>query len=72
MEFVRITSHLNNRLVCEQLYLAESHVKAIERFRREYPEHANCIVIAENYDSDDPKNKEHYAACVRCGCVNVF
>lgn len=70
MKLIRITSHWNNELVAEQLYFTDSQTTAIERFRKEYPEHGNCIVIAENYDSEKPENKEHFKACLRCGCVN--
>ena len=55
---------------CEHLIPGDDHVKALDWFRREYPEHHDCIVIAQTYDSGDPKNCEHYAACLRCGCVH--
>ena len=55
---------------CEQLYLGTDQVKALERFAREYQEHSKCICIAEYYDSEEPKNKEHFESCKRCGCVN--
>lgn len=70
MKYIRITSHLNGQLLAEHLYLTDSQVKAIERFRREYPEHKDCIVVAEDYDSEDQKNKEHFEICCRCGCVH--
>ena len=70
MKFIRITSHRERELLAEHLYLTDSHVKAIERFRKEYPEHKDCIVIAEDYDSDDPKNEEHFRICMNCGCVH--
>ena len=55
---------------CEHLYSGDSHTDAIIRFRKAYPEHKDCIVIAETYDSENEKHKEHFAACVRCGCVH--
>ena len=67
----RITSHYNGRLVAEHIY-ARDQVTAIEWFRREYPEHKECIVIAENYDETDPKNKEHFKAVSNCGCVHYW
>lgn len=73
MEYVRITSYYsdtNKWTGCEQLYFGNNQVKAIKRFRRTYPEHNQCIVVAEPYDSDNPKNREHFKACLRCGCVN--
>lgn len=70
MKFIRIKSYLDDKLVCEQLYLTDSQVKAIKRFRKDYPTHKNCIVVAENYESDE--HKEHYEVCKRCGCVNLI
>ena len=71
MKMTRITSYLNERLVAEHIYLGDQ-VRAIRRFRKEYPEHEMCVVVAEDYDPDDTKNKSHYEACVRAGCVHVW
>lgn len=70
MKYIRITSYRGKELLAEHLYLTDSQVKAIERFRKEYPEHADCVVVAQDYESDDPKNKEHFRACLNCGCVH--
>ena len=71
MIYTRIRSYKDNQFTgCEHLYLGDSHVNALTAFRMAYPEHKDCILIAENYDSDDPKNAAHFAACVRCGCVH--
>ena len=71
MKYVRITSYFNGRFTtCEHLYAGTNQVEALERFRSEYPEHNECILIAENYDSDKPENKAHFAACLSCGCVH--
>ena len=74
MKYVRLKSYFpdGNFTGCEHLVLTDSHVKALEWFRKEYPEHNGCIVIAEYYDSEDPKNKEHFEVCKRCGCVHPF
>ena len=85
MEFVRIRTYFTGGKFtgCEHLYLGNSQTKAIERFRREYPEHNerfrreypehnDCIVVAEAYNSEDQKNKEHFEACSRCGCVHCW
>ena len=69
MKYTRIRSYFNGEFTsCEHLYLGDNHVTALERFRREYPEHDKCTVIAETYESDE--HKEHFAACLRCGCVH--
>ena len=72
MIFTRVRSYYQNGKFtsCEQLYYGNNQVTALERFRNDYPEHNNCILVAETYDSDDEKNKEHFAICKRCGCVN--
>ena len=44
--------------VTEKLYLFNDHVKAIERFNREYPECKNLIHVATTIDAADPKNSE--------------
>lgn len=68
MKYVRITSCRNGHLLAEQLYLGTDQEKAIERFLQDYPEHIVCDVKAEPYDNDE--SPDHFAACLRCGCVN--
>lgn len=71
MRYVRIRSYMGKQFTgCEQLYPGNDQVKAIVRFREAYPEHKDCVLVAEPYNSNDPKNAEHFAACLRCGCVN--
>lgn len=72
MEYVRLRSYYpDGRFTnCEHLYFGNNQVKALEWFRKEYPEHYNCIVVAEHYESEE--NKEHFSACKRCGCVHPF
>ena len=71
MKYVRIKSYLNNQFTgCEHLYLGNSHVEALNKFRKEYPEHGECILIAETIDSEEPKYKEYFQTCLRCGCVH--
>lgn len=68
MKYIRITSRKNGTLLAEQLYFGSDQTKAILRFLAEYPEHQNCVVIAEPYNSED--NPKHFDVCLRCGCVN--
>ena len=71
MLYTRIKSYHNGVFTtCEHLYLGNNHTKALERFRNEYPEHKECILITETYDSEAGKNKEHFQACLKCGCVH--
>jgi hypothetical protein len=50
--------------------LGNNQVVALEKFREEYPEHENCILIAERYDSEEERHKAHFKACLACGCVH--
>ena len=34
--------------------------KSLDRFRKEYPEHKDCILIAETIDNKEPKYKEYF------------
>ena len=74
MEFIRIRTYgADGEFTgCEHLYFGNSQTKAIVRFRREYPEHNDCIVVAEAYNSEEQKNKEHFGACSRSGCVHYW
>jgi hypothetical protein len=74
MVYVRLRSYFptGEFTGCEHLFLGNDHVKALDWFRKEYPEHKDCVIVAETYDSEDPKNKEHFSACKICGCVHPF
>lgn len=54
---------------CEQIY-ARDMSKAIEWFRHDYPAHADCIVIAEDYNPEE--SPEHFRIAVECGCVHYW
>lgn len=71
MMYVRIKSYYQSGKFtsCEHLYPGNDQVKALERFRRNYPEHKDCILVAETIDGDDPKNEEYIHIFYRCGCV---
>ena len=74
MKLVRVRSYLQSGefTTCEHLYAVGNQQKALDRFRRDYPEHKECILVAEEYDSDDPKNAEHFKACSESGCVHYW
>ena len=75
MNMVRVTSYYQDGrfTTCEHIYAAQFQQDAIDRFKKEYPEHAKeCIIVAEYYDSEDPKNAEHFEVCKRCGCVHYW
>lgn len=67
--YIRVRSYLDQKFTgCEHLYSGDNQVKALEMFRKEYPEHDQCILIAENYNSDD--HPDHFKACQACDCVH--
>lgn len=73
MIYTRIKSYYNGKFTnCEHLYFGNNHSDALRKFRQEYPEHKNCVLIAETYDSEDEKNTEHFKSCLNCGCVHNF
>lgn len=74
MQYVRLKSYFPDGqfTFCEHLYFGNNHVKALEWFRKEYPEHNKCIVSAETIDVDEPGNKEYFEACKGSGCVHPF
>ncbi len=70
MKYVRTQSFFQGKLMAEHLYYGDDQVRALEMFRREYPEHDSCIVVASTIDSNDPKWQEYISVCHRCGVVN--
>lgn len=74
MMYVRIRSYKDGKLCAEHLYIKSgTRQTAVERFKRDMPEQSNCeLIIADDYDSEDPKNAEHFKACRDCGCVHFF
>jgi len=74
MKYIRIRSYYPDGTFtsCEHLYNESNQQKALERFRKDYPEHDECIIVAEDYDSDAEENKEHFRICKECVCVHFF
>ena len=74
MMFTRIVSRAKGKYLAEHLYLqrgtADDKIDALTRFLREYPEHRNCDLTLETYDSEI--NSDHYKACSSCGCVHIW
>ena len=69
MKYVRVRSYHNDKYTgCDHLYLGNNQAEALERFRKEYPEHDECILIAEYFDSEE--HKELFTAFLNCGCVH--
>lgn len=72
MKYVRIKSYYQSGQFTgtEHLYWGDNQVKALEWFRKDFPAHKDCILVAETIDGDDPKNEEYIRICNICGCIN--
>lgn len=51
--------------IMDKLYLFNDHVKALERFYKEYPKYKELICMASGIDAADPKNAEFIAAHIK-------
>lgn len=72
-DYIRVKAYHNGEFIGEHLYRGDSHVKALVRCRKMFEgceDEVNVILIAENYDSTNPENAEHFEACKRCDCVH--
>ena len=71
MMYVRITSYYQSGKFtsCEHLYPGNDQVKALERFRKDFPHHNDCILVAETISDEDSKYEEYIHTCWKCGCV---
>lgn len=74
MEFIRIrTFYKDGRPTsCDHLYVGNNRQKAFKRFLKDYPEHKDCIILAEDYDSEDSKNEDDFKIYSNCGCVHFW
>ena len=76
MMYVRIRSYKSyekSSLAAEHLYVKTGTLQdAIDRFLHDMPEQKQCIIVAEDYDSEDPKNEEHFRVCKECGCAHFW
>lgn len=74
MKYVRIKSYYKDGTFthCEHAYFGDSHTSAIERFRKEYPEHNDCILEASTIDDTDKRFAEWFRVARECGCVHCF
>ena len=49
MMYVRIRSYKEGSFIAEHLYVKTgTQQDAIDRFKREYPEHNGCVLVAED------------------------
>ena len=72
-KFTRIKSYFRDGSFtgCEHVY-ARSQGIALEMFRKEYPEHKDCILIAETIEEDMDNQSEWFKACQKAGCVHYW
>lgn len=69
MIYTRVRSYEKGKMVAEWLYRTDNQVVALEKARRDYPEHERCILVAEYVDSSDEHWKEYVDVCRRCGVI---
>lgn len=70
MKFIRVKSYHNGKFTgAEWLCFGDNQVKALERCRSYYPEHNDCVFIAETIDDSEPKWKEYVKVCNRCSVL---
>lgn len=71
---IRIKSYYRNGQFtgCEHVYFASNQAKALERFIKEYPEHSECIRIAETVQEDLDNPSDWLKAVSNCGCLHLW
>lgn len=68
MKLSRVKAYLNGKFTTfEMIYLTDSHSEALHRFRTEFPNMNECILICETLDSE--RDKEFIYTCVKCGNI---
>lgn len=69
MLLTRIQSYKNYKSIAEHLYLGNDHTNAIKKFRSQYPEHDECILIASTIDSEDTAQHEYINTMLKLDLV---
>lgn len=74
MKYVRIKSYLPDGKFtsCEHAYIGDNQIKALERFKNDFPEHNHCIHVAETIDDEDAEWIDWFNVARECGCVHCF
>lgn len=72
MKYVRVKSYHKDKFVAEHAYFGDNQSAALSRFRKEYPEHHECVLVAQTIDDEDDKWIEWFRAARDCGCVHYF
>lgn len=74
MKYVRIKSYNQDGEFtgCEHAYGGDNQSTALMRFRKEYPEHNECILVARTIDDEDPEWIEWFRVARNCDCVHFF
>ena len=62
MILTRVKSYLQSGefTTCEQIYVTTNQQEALDKFKRTYPEHKDCILVAEYIDSNDTEYLNAY------------
>ena len=68
MKATRVKVYYKGRFIAEYIYPFLSQADALYKCRMSndsYRGNQDVILIAENYDINDPKNEEHFNACLK-------
>ena len=69
MKHVWIRAYYKGKMVGDHIYMGDDQVKALDRYRRDFPDHNDCICVAETINDEDPTLAEFFAVHYRCGCA---
>lgn len=71
MQAIRVLIAHKGHLVGEEIYLLHTEQEALERSRARHADIIDQVTICA-FPYDTEKNKQHYEACEKCGCVFFF
>ena len=68
MKLTRVKAYLNGEFTTfEIVYFTDSHAEALHKFRVEFPNMNECILIAETLNTENEKDNRFIETCVKCG-----
>lgn len=65
---VKVQSYRNGEFTgTERIYQNMNQAQALEAFRKEYPDHADCLLTGNYCDEMDEKTADSISTCNKCG-----
>lgn len=66
MKLTRVKAYINGNFSgFEMVYFTENQAEALQRFRKEFPNMQNYILVAETLETE--KDSDFIDLCYRCG-----